>query len=234
MKKILLLSCLLLLFCLITGCRRGEEKMPTPPCPSCKDYSEDGFNGLPVKAATQMSDLYASNHYPNYMINGSMSDAKAIWFSLDSIKKFIFNIEKAMCKCDSSRELGIRIYFGEYPDLTSFGLSGSSYFGSIDPGMSKKHTLFMVPTYNYNNADYDFDPWHLGKGGCNKPTTLCEWFGTDSSYFNNNMLALAPDDSKGSKNHGNMCPPLCPEGSSCFGVSAITSDPKEKKKSDKK
>jgi|GEM_PF-2534485 len=212
MKKILIV--LVLITAAFIGCRTHLDQEPKPVCPTCKDYTNESFDGLSVTAAAQLSNLYAAHHYPNYTINGNADDARAIWFSLDKMKKFIAKIEEAMCKCDSARDLGIRIYFGEYPDAP--GMQSSASFNMLDVNMAQRHTLFMVPTYNYNNVDYDFDPWHLGRGGCNKPTTICEWFGTDSSYINNNMLALAPDESTGNQNHGNMCPPLCPEGSSCF------------------
>lgn len=217
MKRILIVTNLILLVSIIyfNGCKQDEEKMPALPCPECKNYSDSGFNGLSVNAAAQLSGLYAANHYPNYTINGALTDSKSIWFSLDSIKKFIFKIEEAMCKCGVNHDLGVRIYFGEYPDASS--MANNAEFNTLDPVMAQRHTLFMVPTYNYAGADYDFDPWHLGKGGCEKPTTICEWVNADDSTFlSGNMLALSPDQSRGIKNHGNMCPPLCPEGSSCF------------------
>jgi hypothetical protein len=231
--KITLLSTITVLLCttLFTSCKRLEPGAPgdspglqrrlaanggiPQSCPGCTDYSTEDFKGLSVSAAAKLSNLYSANHYPNYLINGSASDSRSVWFSLDSIKKFIFKIEQAMCKCDVRSGLGIRIQFGEYPSPSS--MTGDPDFSTLNPQMGSRHTLFMIPTYNYNNVDYDFDPWHLG-GSCTKPTTICEWFnGPDSSFFKSSqMLALSPDDSQGSKNHGNLCPPLCQAGSSCF------------------
>ncbi len=226
---------------ILNGCSRLSPEMPggkgaaeqrisgrlpqfIPGCPPCKDYSAEGMLGLPVRAAAKMSNLYSANHYPQYIINGNVPDAKSVWFNLDTLKKFIYKIEQAMCQCPEKPSLGIRIYFGEYPSPTAMSTDG--YFSNINPQMAYRHTLFMVPTYSANNADNDFDPWHLG-GNCTQPQTICQWFGgPDSSFFANTaMLALSPDDSQGSKNHGNLCPPLCPTGSSCFPVALPAGGP---------
>jgi len=228
MKKLLILSNVLLLAIIIYGsCKQNPEKDKPEPivepvikgdssCPGCANYSKDDFNGVPVKAAAMMANLYAANHYPQYTINGVMDDSRAVWFSLDSIEKFIFKIKQTMCKCSNKHELGLRMYYAEYPDLTNYNPPTADYFSTVNPQFGKRHTLFMVPTYSDGNFDYDFDPFHLGEGGCDRPSTICELFGSDSTFMGGNMMALCPNDSKGIKNHGNMCPPLCPENASCF------------------
>jgi hypothetical protein len=214
---------------------KGEDSIVTADCPDCKDYSKEGFGGVPVSVARDMAKMYATNQYTRYTMNGGVQDSKSVWFSLDSIKKFIYNIEKAMCSCSGEMKngLGVRIYFAAYPDANTLNTAPvSSYYSTVNQTFAEMHTLFMVPTYNTNNTDFDFDPWNLGKGGCEKPTTICERINSgDSAFLNGNILGLSPQASRGVKNHGNLCPPLCPEGASCLaGIQTELPDIKMKAK----
>lgn len=74
-----------------------------------------------------------------------LRDSRAIWFSMDSLKKFICTIEKYSKEIGiPSDSLGIRIYYGIYSD--------TDYF-------SRMHTVFMVPTFTMGTgSQVDFDP----------------------------------------------------------------------------
>lgn len=81
------------------------------------------------------------NIYPN-------TDARCIWFSMESIKQFICTIEKNNDSLKQpAQKLGIRFYYAVY---------GNDY---QDTDKRKRHTLFMVPTFsNGDNDEVDFDP----------------------------------------------------------------------------
>jgi hypothetical protein len=82
-------------------------------------------------------------------INYSNTDARCIWFSLETLKQFICTIEKNNAKLTNyATNLGIRFYYAVYePDYNP------------DLGKANRHTLFMVPTRsNGNEPAVDFDP----------------------------------------------------------------------------
>lgn len=111
-----------------------------------KNYREqiwDSINAMPRfnvptvgKNYNQLTNIYGS------------TDARAIWFPLDTIKKFICTIEKYNKKLKTpSGQLGVRLYYAvyekDYPIVEKRG----------------HHTLFMVPTYaNGSGPQEDFDP----------------------------------------------------------------------------
>jgi hypothetical protein len=80
--------------------------------------------------------------------NYDKTDARSIWFSLETIKQFICTIEKNNAKLfHPATDLGIRFYYAVYENDYS------------DVSKRNKHTLFMVPTFkNDNGAEVDFDP----------------------------------------------------------------------------
>lgn len=79
--------------------------------------------------------------YPN-------TDARTIWFDMDTIKRFFCTIEKYNKQLTTpGKSLGVRFFYAVY--------------GSNDPDVNKqnRHTLFMVPTYKAaDGSNVDFDP----------------------------------------------------------------------------
>lgn len=87
--------------------------------------------------------------YSQLVTKYNSTDARCIWFPLETIKKFICTIEKYNNKLvNPSNSLGIRFYYAvyedDYPDTTK----------------QSRHTLFMTPTYQDGNGgpQVDFDP----------------------------------------------------------------------------
>jgi hypothetical protein len=76
------------------------------------------------------------------------TDARCIWFSLETLKQFICTIETNNAKLNiPAEDLGIRFYYAAYP------------MNYVDVKKQNRHTLFMVPTYkNGTGAEVDFDP----------------------------------------------------------------------------
>lgn len=137
----------------------------------------------------------------------NFSDARSIWFSLDSLKQFICTIEKytALMGTKKPDTLGIRLYYGVYqPDRVKFPF---------------KHTIFLVPTYKKAGmgkgiTGIDFDP----RASVQIPrlTNGEGYVPFDSLRNNNKILALTytPYGSGGQSligNDGDLCPP-CKKG----------------------
>jgi hypothetical protein len=153
------------------------------------------------------------------------TDARCIWFSLETIKQFICTIEKNNARLnDPAQNLGIRFYYAVYE---------SDY--AKDPLKRNRHTLFMVPTYsNGSGAEIDFDP-RATADRQNDPGFSKTYQGGKVTYVNllnenkpGNFLMLAEGQSNPNKrssnlvtsttsttssmvkNNGEICPTNCP------------------------
>lgn len=195
----------------------GEED--TPPCQECVDYSSLPFKGMSVVNATGIAKDYQTMNKPKLLIGGLKIDATSIWFSVETLKNFIWKIEEATCeqRCPANLNLGIRIYYARYPKIV--GTPGTD-FASIPPSYKEHHTLFMIPTYQdltNPSVQWDFDPWHWGGDNC-LPTSLSTWMQQRPDPFpGEESLIFSPSedeyfktgvDSWGlARNHGSLIPP---------------------------
>lgn len=153
-------------------------------CPKFDYTSEPDFKHLDASTAHQLADNYiASQQEPTTLMPDGQADARCVNFKLSDLKKFIWGIESNICKCSSKAELGIRFYYGRYPDLNT---TENPNFESVPKEYSFRHTLFLVPTIKEGDIFRDFDPTKL-PADC-KPI--------------DNM-----DSSNYIMNHGNVCPP---------------------------
>jgi hypothetical protein len=170
MKSLLLFVCTLFAVVLCwQSCRSTRDAQTiVPACPACIDYSGKPMQGISIVTAKELADSFYTNHYARY--GRDANDARCIWFSLDSLKKFIWTIENAVCKsgCTDNLNLGVRIYYSTYPAAVGNGADGirNEDFSGIDPGFSSKHTLFMMPTFETGGIHYDFNTEMPFKGGC--------------------------------------------------------------------
>jgi hypothetical protein len=195
------------------------------PNANCNSFSYD-YNNSPwagriderlakIMATNYKEDSEKSLIYINNKTN-SDSDARSVWFPLESIKNYIWDIENQNCSNTNCNKegLGLRIYFAKYPDKSSrdwlaLGLSG------IQNNYANRHTIFMIPTYHYGGNDIDFDPW---SSSCKIPTIITDNF--NPADTNNQVRAryvfFADQSATGSdgKNHGNLIPPNDPTGTS--------------------
>jgi hypothetical protein len=122
------------------------------------------------------------NKYP-------IRDASSVWFALDDLKRFIWEIEHRTCDCEMPKELGVRIYYARYSD----DLSEHGIIDNIDD-YKLKHTVFMVPTFDRLR-------------------------GTVVDHIDFNLIDPCPPEVNlqapdfvaliGGKNHGTLCPPIC-------------------------
>lgn len=186
----------------------AKQKPVTPKSCNqvCMDYSNAGNYPL-------LNGNFLRNVTRNYQSPGnstgipapSANDANAVWFGLNDLKWFIWEIENKVCNNPCSKlttnDLGIRIYYGRYPDPATYQqLTGFK----LRSGYEGLHTVFMVPTFNKGgNPDKHYD-FLLNNQFVNK----CEPATPPAGDVNFQIRALFPMTADG-KNHGDLCPPDC-------------------------
>lgn len=216
MKKLLIITNVIWvsIFCFI-ACDPEEEKPTTDSCNTIRS----NYNGVqtsgrisPIEANIMADEYYKYNYQAP---NGRLSlytgikdkdlDARSVWFSLETLKQFLWEIESksATCKGCETLNLGVRIYYGVYPEPSD---PNDTTFQAKE---KKKHSVFMVPTYAKRDAnkvlrDYDFNPNQLTAkidekdyGSKCQPITLMEYKnlieasngGITKAAFSNTLMA---------------------------------------------
>ena len=214
MKKALILTNLLWLsIFLFMGFKPALK-----PMASCDDitsnFKTEQFDGLNLKVASEMAALYKKNHLPK-LISGR--DSRTIWFSLPTLKKFIWEIEHYNCLKAQNNipadDLGIRIYYGEYPNATR--LKEDKIWNGVNPDYQALHTAFMIPTFWDGKVNHDYDPifdYKTGKStGKWTPTALSRIISNSSGNLGNLIITglSMPSKKLDAQNHGGLCPPFC-------------------------
>lgn len=134
----------------------------------CMDYKDLNPSTLKTGLIGDMVHIYRNNQL-NYINSSGVTndDAYSIWFDLDTIKKFIYHIEKGVeqntANTDKNR-LGIRFYYAAYPEKSKWILPQYSDLSGFltDPKTQNydlKHTLVLLPTINVSGNDLDFNPF---------------------------------------------------------------------------
>ena len=190
----------------------GHRSAPLPPpeYKSCYDCGKDTFYGITLEEFMTGIARYKTTHSARvdkqpYMAGHGLTDARACWFSLDTLEKYICLIKKYSANLGlPSSQLGVRFYYAVYP---------SHPYDVWDPKYISRHTLFMVPTradqtvgtVNANvDVNIDFDP-RVGT------FPLANYFSGDHKK---RIMALdlggGGRDPEMAKNQGQLCPPNCP------------------------
>ncbi len=139
-------------------------------------------------------------------VNGTLSptDSRSVWFSLDDLKAFIHQIERGVTNTSTQAtgDLGIRIYFAQYPESgsplwsdvkLSAELSSQAQYAGME-------TVILVPTYNdANGNDVDFDPNIADNNG--NPISIADIYDPNAGNLPNKV---------GVMNHGTLMPPPWP------------------------
>lgn len=137
------------------------------PCNNCYnvDFAPEAVDYLDLESVVvKMITNYQANQYqritnPSTTVSPIIDDARSVYFSLNKLKSFIFEIERLCCERGCNEvlgELGIRFYYGAYNN------TGSLPTG-VKPEYKGKHTLVLVPTYSRLETDgtishVDFSP----------------------------------------------------------------------------
>jgi hypothetical protein len=231
MKKILIATNVVFLTAAIFfGCNPEDKRVPAE-CDHCTNYTNQKFEGIPAGLGYQMISNYKTNHWDTYRIPGQLNptDARSVWFSLDSVKKFIWNLEQEVCNnnCVDKKDLGLRFYYGEYPKVADWNLLD----GQTDLAIQQHkieyqylHTAVIMPTYlsTDSNMNVDFDPrfinFNTEKGKCG-PLAIQDVFTKLKVEFDSSRMAsggglpgfmLSPDVRSSAKNKGSLIPPPPP------------------------
>lgn len=188
----------------------------------CSDFSDYKPSTLPTGLVSDLTKNYRLNQLVeiNKVMPTTDPDAHSIWFDLDTIKKFIYHIEKNV-KANSvnDEKLGLRMYYAAYPDSTQFNKPGNEDLKDLDATTltrkyGLKHTIVMIPTI-FNNAvgDVDFNPLdkntYTGYISTVKKIEVQGDVILKADYLNAgyNPMALAPTSRVVSRNHGSLIPP---------------------------
>jgi hypothetical protein len=116
-----------------------------------------------------------------------VKDARSSWFSYNDLTKFLCAMRRDIGDSISRDKLGIRVYYGRYPDRTNF----RGQIENVDSQNEYKHCVFFVPTVNQKlkNGTFDVD--------------FVKEVGKENTIFS-------------SKNHGNLVPPHGYDGSAIY------------------
>jgi hypothetical protein len=161
---------------------------PPPTCPQCDYSANPDFPRISDTTAQLLANEYINNGQgsvadPNDP-NSLSPDARCINFPLPVLKKYIWDLEKMVCnsKTVKNDDLGIRFYYGRYPNLQT---SAPSDLSTVPIEYSYRHTLFLVPTVLSGSVYMDYNPVNPDS--------------TSSSYDDPAQSCIM--------NHGNVTPP---------------------------
>ncbi|HOZ52698.1 MAG TPA: hypothetical protein PLU17_12615 [Chitinophagaceae bacterium] len=174
----------------------NDDGTVTPiTCPKFDYSAEPDYKHISDATARDLADRYKNECQPalsNIINQEGVVDARCIQFSLASLKKYIWELETKVCGCDTFRDLGIRFYYGKYPDLRKSRAGQYPDLAGLDPNYSSLHTIFLVPTYkDATGVNRDFEPLDITNckvGDARQPSSVVSIM-----------------------NHGNLSPPPFPE-----------------------
>lgn len=134
----------------------------------CMDYQSDPAPQLTTKMVKSMVTTYSGNQLNNIQTaptNAVPNDARAIWFDLETLKKFLYHIEHSVNNNyaqSHDKKIGVRIYYSAYPKNTEMRALSTEQADpnfTFNPAYESKHTLVMIPTISgADGENYDFNP----------------------------------------------------------------------------
>jgi hypothetical protein len=170
------------------------------------DYNDEPtYSGISKATAKNLADRYKNECQP--LLSAKIPDktnnldARSIVFPIETLKKFIWEIENKVRDIADTGELGIRLYYAKYPDIAAVKANPKDPLykdlHNLPDPFSFHHTLFMVPTYKGDNGiDIDFDPWQAAANGTLSPLDPL----TDTTPSGQDLMTPQ-------MNHGNISPP---------------------------
>jgi hypothetical protein len=227
MKKLLLSTNIITLLALVSilcynqSCNNSGRPIPNPvdstrsddeqvdsACTTCyPNACDSAFTGLNAGLAAFMLQNYKQHQWQSINNGGATTDSRSVWLSLQTIKRFIHDIEKKVCDtCNTTtlNDLGVRIYFAAYPSSADWNTYATHLAGVQQTPSQSRHTIVMVPTYFNGSYDVDFDPNYIG-ANC-VPLTMCQVYDTLKGGLAGTVTVLTPGQVS-MQNHGTMDPP---------------------------
>jgi len=142
--------------------------------------------------------------------NSGVEDSTSVWFSIETLMGFINQVTAnagSQAAGGVIPTLGVRIYFARYPDqldpawgILDPQLNAMEYTNYSINNYAGRQTIVMVPTYQINNVNVDFDPISTVTFS-NDPYTAEKAFFNAVTNNTGNVCFL---------NHGEMIPPPDP------------------------
>ncbi|WP_396212546.1 hypothetical protein [Flavobacterium sp.] len=188
----------------------------------CMDYNTITPPTLTTEMVRSMVSQYSGtqlNSIQTAPTNAVAVDARSIWFDLETLKEFLYQIEYNVNKNPRQgrdRELGVRIYYAAYPENTKMRNLAATQTDpnfSYNPAYEKKHTLVMIPTIGKDGENYDFNPLDVNSYiGFTNMKTGGVFSANSSSYATLSLGTSANPLNQGTnptvaRNHGRLCPP---------------------------
>ncbi|GGC79895.1 hypothetical protein GCM10011508_04110 [Flavobacterium lutivivi] len=204
-------------------------KAPIDTTSLCMDYKEYNPSTLNTGLIRDMVEIYKANQLQSIQgstTNPITNDAYSVWFDLDTIKKFIYHIEKGVQKNSTRTEkLGLRFYYGAYPKKMFWGKANGYedleefLQDPVKVAYENKHTIVMMPTIDNGGKIIDFNPFDKNTyaTGIAKPTS--QFNGEPSNDPNSQIPVMAltgsgstnnetdPQKRTAARNHGTLIPP---------------------------
>lgn len=168
MKRIsIAINCLLIGVILFQACNSSKVSTDNTrnSCSRCNEYSRADLTGMISYAtAKKLSSDYVQDAGKKFIGKGAQitgeQDSRNVWFSLPKLKAYISFIEQQTCLsgCDKRKELGVRVYFGKYPD--SITMKANPSLDGVPRAFQNHHTVFFSATYYdpQKKINIDFDP----------------------------------------------------------------------------
>ncbi len=190
------------------------------------DYSTSGFEGvINFETAKIMAENYKNDAAKAFITaNGggdvnthvAPEDTRSVWFSFERLKNFLWHIENQNCLHNCGDSLGLRIYFGKYPDFKEVNATTLVGLETVPKEYANHHTLFMVPTYkNESNDNIDFYP---GGNNCRTPFTASPTHSVApeniSTVHDASPYIFLMGTYEDAQNHGGLIPPGSATGTS--------------------
>ena len=199
-----------LLTLFLLSCTSQESAQPLASGSTCPktNYSGQKAEGMiSLAQAMEITQLFYDDYAKSHVnMDGKPTpreDTRNIWYSLETLKRYIWAMEDTLCKqgCNlDSMGLGLHFYFAKYPDAKKTMAMG------VDSAYAHQQTLVISATYKDGGVNVDFDPYHVGSQPC-KPTPL-------KSRVPGSLSNGAGGQEEGALNHGGMIPP--PYGAGSF------------------
>lgn len=149
--------------------------------------------------------------------NAVPNDANSILFDLDTLKKFINDIESTVKhnQPDATNKLAIRMYYAAYPSNTRWSEPGYENLknllsNDITKLYERKHTLILLPVIKNTRGIYaDFNPLDI---------STYEGFKRNAKKQMSFMMVKdeKEDPEVMSLNHGQIIPPATNEGQAFY------------------
>jgi len=190
----------------------------------CLDYDNEDMNTLNVDLVHAMVDGYKSqqwksiNNDPTFQAAVNGDDARAAWFDLESLKKFVYHIEKISKSTDrtiDSNKLGVRFYYASYPNKEGLRPYTELYKYLNDENRMdylNRHTLVLIPTIQNEKGEIkDFNPLDSKTYDGSLYDNPIYKKGNTNPIPNSNSRTImglgSTNRDSGSKNHGTLTPP---------------------------